>query len=277
MVEQIGTGKRIGILTSGGDAQGMNAAVRAVVRTAITLGAEVYAIYEGYQGMIDGGDGIRRFGWDDVGNIMHRGGTVIGTVRLHGLPGAATDAGSAARNLLERGIDRLVVIGGDGSLSRCGRCSAPNGRNCWPNWSRPAKSTPTTADAHPALMIAGLVGSIDNDLVGTDMTIGADTALHRIVAAHRRPGQHRGQPPAQLRGRGDGPALRLPGADGGRRRRLRLRVDPGEPAGPGLGGPDVRRARAGGRGPAAGTASSWSPRGPPTGTATRSRPSRCAA
>ena len=59
-----GRGLRIGILTSGGDAQGMNAAVRAVVRSALSVGAEVYAIYEGYQGMIDGGDGIRKFGWD---------------------------------------------------------------------------------------------------------------------------------------------------------------------------------------------------------------------
>src|SRR5260364_52748 len=65
-----GHGLRIGILTSGGDAQGMNAAVRAVVRSALSVGAEVYAIYEGYQGMIDGGDGIRRFGWDDVGSIV---------------------------------------------------------------------------------------------------------------------------------------------------------------------------------------------------------------
>ena len=59
----------------------IEAAVRAVVRTALTLGAEVYAIFEGYQGMIDGGDGIRRFGWEDVGSILHKGGTVIGTLR----------------------------------------------------------------------------------------------------------------------------------------------------------------------------------------------------
>ena len=80
-----GHGLRIGILTSGGDAQGMNAAVRAVVRSALSVGAEVYAIYEGYQGMIDGGDGIRRFGWDDVGSILNRGGTVIGTFRCKGM------------------------------------------------------------------------------------------------------------------------------------------------------------------------------------------------
>ena len=107
---------KVGILTSGGDAQGMNAAVRAVVRSAISLGAEVYAIYEGYQGMIDGGAGIRRFGWDDVGSILHKGGTVIGTFRsseFRERPGRL----KAALNLMHLGIDRLVVIGGDGSLS----------------------------------------------------------------------------------------------------------------------------------------------------------------
>ncbi|WP_273542388.1 6-phosphofructokinase [Cutibacterium avidum] len=75
------TGVRIGILTSGGDAQGMNAAVRAVVRSALSVGAEVFAILEGYQGMIDGGEGIRQMTWNDVGSILHRGGTVISTFR----------------------------------------------------------------------------------------------------------------------------------------------------------------------------------------------------
>ncbi|HMQ39467.1 MAG TPA: 6-phosphofructokinase, partial [Micropruina sp.] len=181
MVELIGAGKRIGILTSGGDAQGMNAAVRAVVRTAITLGAEVYAIFEGYQGMIDGGDGIRRFGWDDVGNVLHRGGTVIGTFRSKQFR-ERDGRRIAARNLLAAGIDRLVVIGGDGSLSGLDAF-----RTEWPELLAELVASGeldrATADAHPALMIAGLVGSIDNDLVGTDMTIGADTALHRIVSA----------------------------------------------------------------------------------------------
>lgn len=96
---------RIGVLTSGGDAQGMNAAVRAVVRTAINRGAEVYALFEGYQGMIDGGAGIRRFGWDDVAAILGRGGTVIGTFRSTQF---RTREGrlKAARNLLERGGQR---------------------------------------------------------------------------------------------------------------------------------------------------------------------------
>ncbi len=72
---------RIGVLTSGGDAPGMNAAVRAVVRTGLEAGAEVFAIYEGYQGMIEGGDRIRSMDWNSVGGILQRGGTVIGTAR----------------------------------------------------------------------------------------------------------------------------------------------------------------------------------------------------
>ena len=75
------TTKRIGILTSGGDAQGMNAAVRAVVRTALDRGAEAYAIYEGYQGLVDGGKYIHKMNWDSVGGILQLGGTVIGSAR----------------------------------------------------------------------------------------------------------------------------------------------------------------------------------------------------
>lgn len=177
----LGVGKRIGILTSGGDAQGMNAAVRGVVRTALTLGAQVYAIYEGYQGMVDGGDGIRALGWEDVGSILHRGGTVIGTFRSKDFR-ERDGRKRAAANLLASGIDRLVVIGGDGSLSGLDLF-----RDEWSDLLAElvaeGKITQDVADAHPALMFAGLVGSIDNDLVGTDMTIGADTALHRIVDA----------------------------------------------------------------------------------------------
>jgi 6-phosphofructokinase 1 len=108
--------RAIGVLTSGGDAPGMNAALRAVVRTALSRGVAVYAIYEGYQGRVDGGDRIRNMTWDDVGGIMQRGGTVIGTARCAAF---RTREGrlQAAKNLLERGIDRLVVIDGDGSLT----------------------------------------------------------------------------------------------------------------------------------------------------------------
>ena len=75
------TTKRIAVLTSGGDAQGMNAAVRAVVRTALDKGAEVYAIYEGYQGLVEGGPRIHKMDWDSVGGILQQGGTIIGTAR----------------------------------------------------------------------------------------------------------------------------------------------------------------------------------------------------
>ena len=108
--------KNLGVLTSGGDAQGMNAALRAVVRTALSHGVEVYAIYEGYQGMIEGGDRIRKMEWTSVSGILQRGGTIIGTARSADF---RTREGQrrAARNLLVNGIDGLVVIGGDGSLT----------------------------------------------------------------------------------------------------------------------------------------------------------------
>ena len=172
---------RIGVLTSGGDAQGMNAAVRAVVRTALRLGAQPYAVMEGWAGAVAGGDGIRPLNWDSVGSILHRGGTIIGTARSKEFP---TREGmlSAAANLLEHGIDRLVVIGGDGSLTGTNEF-----RKAWPSLLaelvETGRITPEVAAAHAQLMIAGLVGSIDNDLVGTDMTIGADSALHRIMEA----------------------------------------------------------------------------------------------
>ena len=178
---ELGQGKRIGVLTSGGDAPGMNAAVRAVVRTALTFGAQAYAIFEGYQGMIDGGEGIRRFDWEDVGSILNLGGTVIGTCRSQEFK-QRDGRLVAARNLLEHEIDRLVVIGGDGSLSGLDQFSRE-----WPGLLDDLVArgdlAPETAAAHPVLRFAGLVGSIDNDLVGTDMTIGADSALHRIVDA----------------------------------------------------------------------------------------------
>lgn len=172
---------RIGVLTSGGDAQGMNAAVRAVVRTTLRLGAQPYAVMEGWAGAVAGGEGIRPLNWDSVGSILHRGGTIIGTARSKEF---RTREGmlSAAANLLEHGIDRLVVIGGDGSLTGTNEF-----RKAWPSLlaelMETGRITPEVAAAHSQLMIAGLVGSIDNDLVGTDMTIGADSALHRIMEA----------------------------------------------------------------------------------------------
>lgn len=173
--------KRIGILTSGGDAQGMNAAVRAIARTALDRGAEVYAIYEGYQGLVDDGDSIRKMDWDSVGGILQLGGTVIGSARCEAF---RTREGrrTAAKNLIKTGIDGLIVIGGDGSLT---------GANIFhQEWSSLVTELAASGEinveeaaAYPNLSIVGLVGSIDNDFTGTDMTIGTDTALHRITEA----------------------------------------------------------------------------------------------
>jgi 6-phosphofructokinase 1 len=172
---------RIGVLTSGGDAPGMNAAVRAIVRTGLARGAEVYAIYEGYQGMVEGRTRIRQMTWESVGGILQQGGTVIGSARSAEFRSREGRL-RAARNLLEHRIDRLVVIGGDGSLT-----GANIFRQEWPGLlaelAGKGEISRDVADSHPNLVIVGLVGSIDNDMYGTDMTIGADTALHRITEA----------------------------------------------------------------------------------------------
>jgi len=172
---------RIGVLTSGGDAPGMNPALRAVVRTGLDAGAEVVAICEGFRGLVRGGEHFRPMTWDSVGGILHRGGTVIGTARcdefLHREGRLA-----AAANLLAQRVDRLIVIGGDGSLT-----AADILQREWPDLLAElvtaGRVEPELAERHPHLAVAGLVGSIDNDLSGIDMTIGADTALHRITEA----------------------------------------------------------------------------------------------
>ncbi len=171
----------IAVLTSGGDAPGMNAAVRAVVRTALALDIQAYVIHEGYLGMTDGGPAIQPATSVQVGGILQRGGTVIGTARS---PAFRTRDGRrrAAANLLERGIDALVVIGGDGSLT-----GANLFRSEWPELLdelvEAGQVDRALADRHPHLRLVGIVGSIDNDMFGTDMTVGADTALHRITEA----------------------------------------------------------------------------------------------
>jgi 6-phosphofructokinase 1 len=173
--------KRIAVLTSGGDAQGMNAAVRAVVRTGLDKGAEVYAVYEGYQGLVEGGERIRKMDWNSVSGILQRGGTIIGTARSDEF---RTREGrrKAALNLIQLGIDGLIVIGGDGSLT-----GANLFRQEWPSLVNElvqnGEITAEKAAQYPNLLIVGMVGSIDNDFHGTDMTIGADSALHRITEA----------------------------------------------------------------------------------------------
>jgi 6-phosphofructokinase 1 len=172
---------RIAVLTSGGDAPGMNAAVRAVVRTALAEDVEVFVVHEGYRGLVDGGPAIVAATTQDVGGIMQRGGTAIGTARSERFR-TRDGRRRAAHNLVERGIDALVVIGGDGSLT-----GANGFRTEWPDLLDELVAADeidrATADAHPHLRLVGIVGSIDNDMFGTEMTIGADTALHRITEA----------------------------------------------------------------------------------------------
>ncbi|XP_026293417.1 ATP-dependent 6-phosphofructokinase isoform X8 [Frankliniella occidentalis] len=174
-------GKGIAVFTSGGDSPGMNAAVRAVVRMGIYLGCKVFFIKEGYQGMVDGGANIEEANWSSVSSIIHKGGTVIGSARctdFRDRPGRL----KAAKNLVERGITNLVVIGGDGSLT-----GANLFRQEWKSLLDELLSTKQInaeqREKYKHLHIAGMVGSIDNDFCGTDMTIGTDSALHRIIEA----------------------------------------------------------------------------------------------
>ncbi|XP_048121923.1 ATP-dependent 6-phosphofructokinase, platelet type isoform X7 [Alosa alosa] len=174
-----GSGKAIAVLTSGGDAQGMNAAVRAVVRMGIYVGAKVYFIHEGYQGMVDGGDNIKEATWESVSSMLQVGGTVIGSARCKEFR-AREGRLKAAHNLVQHGITNLCVIGGDGSLT---------GANLFrEEWSgllaelvEQGLIDEEAAQRYSALHIVGMVGSIDNDFCGTDMTIGTDSALHRII------------------------------------------------------------------------------------------------
>ncbi|XP_028289651.1 ATP-dependent 6-phosphofructokinase, platelet type-like isoform X6 [Gouania willdenowi] len=174
-----GAGKAIAVLTSGGDAQGMNAAVRAVVRMGLYVGAKVYFIHEGYQGMVDGGDNIREATWETVSSMLQVGGTVIGSARCKEFRSHEGRL-KAAHNLLQRGITNLCVIGGDGSLT---------GANLFrEEWSglltelvEQGLIEADSVQKYSALHIVGMVGSIDNDFCGTDMTIGTDSALHRII------------------------------------------------------------------------------------------------
>uniref|UniRef100_A0A452TJM9 ATP-dependent 6-phosphofructokinase n=1 Tax=Ursus maritimus TaxID=29073 RepID=A0A452TJM9_URSMA len=175
----LGIGKAIAVLTSGGDAQGMNAAVRAVVRVGIFTGARVFFVHEGYQGLVDGGDHIREASWESVSMMLQLGGTVIGSARCKDFRDREGRL-RAAHNLVKRGITNLCVIGGDGSLT-----GADTFRSEWSDLlsdlQKAGKITEEEATKSSYLNIVGLVGSIDNDFCGTDMTIGTDSALHRII------------------------------------------------------------------------------------------------
>ncbi|CAF1016827.1 unnamed protein product [Rotaria magnacalcarata] len=174
-------GRSMGVFTSGGDAQGMNPAVRAIVRMGIYLGCKVYFIHEGYQGLVDGGNSIRQATWASVSGIIDDGGTIIGSARCKEFrerPGRLR----AAKNLIEHGINNIVCIGGDGSLT-----GANLFRKEWDSLLQELvekkEVTQENASTYKHLNIVGLVGSIDNDFCGTDMTIGTDSALHRIMEA----------------------------------------------------------------------------------------------
>ncbi|MGL4820933.1 MAG: 6-phosphofructokinase [Bacilli bacterium] len=146
--------KRIGVLTSGGDAPGMNAAVRAVVRKAIYHGMEVFGIYNGYAGLIRGE--IKQLDLGSVGDIIHRGGTVLYTARCPEFKEVEGQL-KGIENLKKHGIEALVVVGGDGSYQGAKKL---------------------TEHGYPCI---GVPGTIDNDIPGTDFTIGFDTALNTVI------------------------------------------------------------------------------------------------
>uniref|UniRef100_A0A4W5QUX4 Phosphofructokinase, platelet n=1 Tax=Hucho hucho TaxID=62062 RepID=A0A4W5QUX4_9TELE len=158
---------------------GMNAAVRAVVRMGIYVGAKVYFVHEGYQGMVDGGDNIEEASWESVSSMLQVGGTVIGSARCKEFR-SHEGRRKAAHHLVQRDITNLCVIGGDGSLT---------GANLFrEEWSglleelvQQGLIDEEAAQNNSELHIVGMVGSIDNDFCGTDMTIGTDSALHRII------------------------------------------------------------------------------------------------
>lgn len=173
--------KRIGVMTSGGDAPGMNGAVRAVVRMSIFKGCDPYAIYEGYEGLVQGGKFIRKMGWEDVRGWLSEGGTLIGTARCAAFRERKGRL-LAARSMILNGIDALIVCGGDGSLT-----GADLFRSEWEGLLRELVDRGDLTDEEIApfgqLNIVGLVGSIDNDMSNTDATIGAFSSLTRICEA----------------------------------------------------------------------------------------------
>jgi len=186
------TARRVAVLTSGGDAPGMNAAVRAVVRAGIAHGMEMFGVQHGYTGLITGD--FRRLGARDVGGIVQRGGTVLGTTRCVELK---TDAGQhkAMEQLRDGGISALVVIGGDGSQSGAHALS------------------------QRGLAVVGVASTIDNDLHGTDISIGAttaaDVALEAIDRLRVTAASHQRAFLVEVMGRGCGYLALMAGIAGG--------------------------------------------------------------
>jgi 6-phosphofructokinase 1 len=148
--------KRIGVLTSGGDSPGMNPAIRAVVRKAIFHDLEVYGIYGGYSGLVNGN--IKKLELGSVGDIIHRGGTMLYSARLPEFKNKDVQQ-KGIEQLKAHGIEGLVVIGGDGSY-RGAKALSEQGFPC-----------------------VGIPGTIDNDIPGTEFTIGFDTALNTVIEA----------------------------------------------------------------------------------------------
>ncbi|MBD1573127.1 6-phosphofructokinase [Vibrio sp. S17_S38] len=148
--------KKIGVLTSGGDAPGMNAAIRGVVRTALSEGLEVYGIHDGYLGLVE--DRIEKLERSSVSDVINRGGTFLGSARFPEFKDEKVREKGIA-NLKKHGIDALVVIGGDGSYMGAKKL---------------------TEMGFPCI---GLPGTIDNDIAGTDYTIGYMTALNTVIDA----------------------------------------------------------------------------------------------
>ncbi|KAK2593295.1 6-phosphofructokinase, alpha subunit [Conoideocrella luteorostrata] len=170
--------KKIAVMTSGGDSPGMNGVVRAVVRMAIHMNCDVFAVYEGYEGLVRGGDQIKKMDWHDVRGWLSEGGTLIGTARcmaFYERPGRLT----AAKNMVLNGIDALIICGGDGSLTGADKFRAE-----WPSLLEELVANGELAKdqitPYKHLNIVGIVGSIDNDLSGTDATVGCYSALSRI-------------------------------------------------------------------------------------------------
>lgn len=147
--------KKIGVLTSGGDAPGMNAAIRAVVRTCIYNNIEVYGIYEGYKGLIEGN--INPLSSKDVSNIIQRGGTILKSSRSQEFY-TVEGREKAYQNLKKHEIEGLVAIGGDGTFTGA-----------------------SIFNQEHNIQIVGIPGTIDNDLFGTDYAIGYDTALNTVI------------------------------------------------------------------------------------------------